>query len=441
MRVLIPTKSLHATAGVRHNERDRSNGQISQTIDVTRYTFANFICIDTPGFADTSGSEQDDANVLKILEFAATEANLTGVVIFLNGTVNRVGTSVRTVLSRLRGNIPDVAMRNIIVILTNCSSQAKSNFDLRVLPFEPCSVVYMNNSAFSSHPSSWSEEDKEALQRDWLDSFSCIEQLLRFISGMTDFSTANFATVLAARRKIMRTFASGMSLIKELGVMETKVLDFEAQITRNNLDIERNKNYTSMSKADNGLSFVASCPFCSSSLKGEALREENRMLERMKQNQIQSGRIVGAPCLKCNHSTCNFNLSRPPDVPCINTQMKLLFENASRNISTLNETLRNAKIVREQIEGRVNFIAKEVEDSCSDIVRVCSRFCFKDECDCLLFQLRATLVLETTIVRKLCSIKMIESLQRIADVVEPRLAATTAVEKIACVVIQRIHRN
>jgi hypothetical protein len=229
MHVLISTSSLGLTILVpgNHSERNRSDRTSAQTIDVQSYTWGDeddITFIDTPGFGDTAGPEQDDLNLLKILDFAAKEENLAAVLILLNGTISRNTASSRTCWSRLSGNLPDIALNNVIFVITNCSDSSNCNVQLSSIPFHPRANVYMNNSAFFAHPRNWSSKSKRKIERDWTESMPSTEQLVDVICRMDSFGTTPFKTVLESRKVIQTTLKDSLISISALVAMENTSL-------------------------------------------------------------------------------------------------------------------------------------------------------------------------------------------------------------------------
>lgn len=98
MKVVIPTALHPATEpdAATHTESKLNDISQSQTQDCSNYRFKNpkssleFEFIDTPGIGDTRGTDQDEANLNKILTAAKDSKNLTAIVLVVNGRIPRL---------------------------------------------------------------------------------------------------------------------------------------------------------------------------------------------------------------------------------------------------------------------------------------------------------------------------------------------------------------
>ena len=242
--VIIPTHGLESTAHHKHSERDTADRTTSKTSRVQKYTWDSVSFIDTPGLADTRGPKQDDKNMLKILEFVGNEEHLSAILIVMNGTKSRVGSNIMTVISRLRGNIPDVALNNIIFVMTNCRNRTFCNFELSSLPFDPCAVMYMDNSCFSSHQSTWSEHNKKLIAMQWDDSQAAIKKLLALLNSMTCFSTAPFRILRSCRACINDYLIRAPALMEAQSMLDELYAGREASAQRHRAIIQRSSTTT-----------------------------------------------------------------------------------------------------------------------------------------------------------------------------------------------------
>ena len=111
LKVAIPTKYLPSTEGYQHTENNTKNIAMSQTDSCTTYVFEKngikYSFIDTPGLNDTRCSQQDEANMKKILDNAKVTSDLTAVLLIVNGTQSRLTPAMENILVTLRGAVPD----------------------------------------------------------------------------------------------------------------------------------------------------------------------------------------------------------------------------------------------------------------------------------------------------------------------------------------------
>ena len=86
--------------------------------------------IDTPGFGDSRGLEQDKKNVEKIIDALRDEDYINCVCLVINGRQARMTTSLKYVLSEISTILPREIFNNIIVVFTNSADALDCNFDM-----------------------------------------------------------------------------------------------------------------------------------------------------------------------------------------------------------------------------------------------------------------------------------------------------------------------
>lgn len=438
MHVVVPATHLSATLALPHSERARGDSTRSKTTRAQLYVWDDFIFIDTPGFADTDGPEQDDLNVLNILDAAAMAGSLTAIIVVVNGSVSRAAVNVKTAMSRLRGNIPDVALDNIICVMTNCACSKLSNFPLSILPFEPCAVCYLNNSAFSSHPSTWRGRTKDIIAVEWLCSIQVIEKMARHIRSMRTFSTEQFRRMHSNRSKIIGKLKESLVHVDEMSKLHTKFLDISANLTRHKATMERNRSYESQrtvyKEVTDRVQERESCRHCSGS--GRVTEYETaEVLVGMQCVPVMTYAGIGlmqVPITRtvrqANSQSCGScsgmgsrlvynNKTRTVSevVQDINAEMKKLFSEASRDVEKYDQLKADVDAARTVLENKITEVAAAVNTACDEILPICSNFSLKDECAALLQQVTTASALETVPQSKVVIKRLVSSLKTIAD--------------------------
>lgn len=207
IKVAIPSKfHSKSTEQFAHCERDIQNNTLSKTDDCNQYMFSTsskqYLFIDTPGLSDTRGAAQDYQNIIKIVESAENLGGLTAVIIVVNGAVARLTVNLRNVLVRLRGNLPDIVMDNIIIVLTN-SARYAANFTIDALGMSGnIYPYYMQNSAFSQDPNTWTTSAMELLKFDWDQSMSEIKNMIETIDTFKKKSVTAFKQMKDIRNEM-----------------------------------------------------------------------------------------------------------------------------------------------------------------------------------------------------------------------------------------------
>ena len=89
--------------------------------------------IDTPGFGDSRGLEQDKKNVKKIIDALKGEDYINCVCLIINGRQSRMTASLKYILSEISTIMPREIFNNIIVVFTNTADPLDCNFDISEL--------------------------------------------------------------------------------------------------------------------------------------------------------------------------------------------------------------------------------------------------------------------------------------------------------------------
>lgn len=85
--------------------------------------------IDTPGFADSRGMEQDKKNVKSIVRALNGEEFVNCVCLVINGRLANLSANLRYVLTGITSILPKQILNNVIVVFTNTDRRRQLNFD------------------------------------------------------------------------------------------------------------------------------------------------------------------------------------------------------------------------------------------------------------------------------------------------------------------------
>ncbi|CAF1559846.1 unnamed protein product, partial [Didymodactylos carnosus] len=161
-----------------------------------------YVFIDIPGIGDTKGVQHDNENLAHIFDTILESRDVTAILLLLNGAQGRHITTVKNVLTRIEDRLPNNILSNVIIILTNCRSHSV-NFDPEKVGLSTkATVLYMQNSAFSSHPNTWNAEIVSALQRDWDASTSDIKNLICHIRSLLSVPMSTLYDIQQDRHRI-----------------------------------------------------------------------------------------------------------------------------------------------------------------------------------------------------------------------------------------------
>jgi len=197
-----------------------------KTSQCTKYQFqvkqVYFNFFDTPGINDTGGYLADNENLDKIFQCIQSFEYLTALVFVLNGTQARLTINIKNVLERFHDRIPDVFYSNLIVILTNCSPHTVNLNSIKLL--NHASIFYMQNSAFSSDPQTWSEQTRKILQRDWHISMQTMNEFIKTLILLEPISTESVSNIDNNRNTIRSVLHESRLMIMELQHIEDELI-------------------------------------------------------------------------------------------------------------------------------------------------------------------------------------------------------------------------
>ncbi len=212
-----------------HHENFLQDITRRKTSQCTKYQFqvkqVYFNFFDTPGINDTGGYLADNENLDKIFECIQSFEYLTALIFVLNGTQPRLTINIKNVLERFHDRIPDVFYSNIIVILTNCTPHTVNLDSIKLLNHPP--IFYMQNSAFSSDPQTWSEQTYEILQRDWNISIQTMNEFIKTLILLKPISTESVSNINNDRNIIRSVLHESRLMIMELQHIEDELIALE----------------------------------------------------------------------------------------------------------------------------------------------------------------------------------------------------------------------
>ena len=89
--------------------------------------------IDTPGFGDSRGFEQDKKNVEAIIESIKQENHINCICFVINGAESRELATLKYVFTAITTILPKQIINNLIVVFTNTEDEFHLNFDINLL--------------------------------------------------------------------------------------------------------------------------------------------------------------------------------------------------------------------------------------------------------------------------------------------------------------------
>ncbi len=245
IRAAIPMK-FHATSiKVKYDERDTLDATRSKTAScsIHKLTYGNckFEIMDTPGINDTSGFEQDDANVNMIFNAIAELGELHCIIFLLNGTHSRLTISVENVIQRFMRRIPEDFIEHLILILTNCN-EYRVNFNVgssSLARIQKSNIFYMQNSIFSCDRTQLSSEHYSELEKDWYEAMKTLELLVKENMMKMSSLATNVFQVLDEKRNLIADHLRDMHQnVQKLMKLQDECTLVESELCRLSQDKE-----------------------------------------------------------------------------------------------------------------------------------------------------------------------------------------------------------
>jgi GTP-binding protein EngB required for normal cell division len=171
----------------------------SYVFDIGRKRGLKFRIIDTPGFGDTRGIDQDDLNMQHILEYINNFDHLNAVCFLLKPNTSQINTFFRTCLTQLLDLLGSNIHQNIIFCFTNARSTFYAPGDTAPLlkdilkslsipdiPFNKNNTFCFDNESFRylvalQNLISFDDQDKQEYEMSWSKSVDESKRLRDYI--------------------------------------------------------------------------------------------------------------------------------------------------------------------------------------------------------------------------------------------------------------------
>ena len=208
--------------------------------------------IDTPGFSDTRGVAQDEVNMSKIIDAASSLPQpLTALLLVLNGATQRHTINVKNMLSRLRGNMPDAVLQNLVVVCTNClphtcnTDKDAMRAELGLSASVRTEFFYIQNSAFSSNPDTWTDAIRRSVAQDWQ---SCRSELHRLVVHLSSKISApggavDWQSMREARMRLKQALHAALLDTQQYRTVLASLDQAEALMKQNSSDANAFSNF------------------------------------------------------------------------------------------------------------------------------------------------------------------------------------------------------
>jgi energy-coupling factor transporter ATP-binding protein EcfA2 len=433
LKTIIPTKYIKATEpeGKLNTEFNVKDTSKAQTKEATEYMFkkkdGKRLCIiDTPGLNDTEGIEQDDKNLEVILNAAMSAPRLSGIVLVINGSSARVTHNIRNMMTKLKGSLPDTMMDNIIVVFTMCRKSTCNFTELNQLGIDPRHIFYVNNTAFSSNPKEWEEEEHDTLSMEWNKSMKTCEEMTTTLGGIEPIATEEFMKIKKLRSNIKSSLHEiRLNLVNLQNVqneldatsIELKIAE-ETANSNQNFTVEKKMPVTKMVDTDYHSTICSSC---------NTICHEHCGLEF----QGSPGSYFENCCCMNGSNTCNVCEGNCPPSKhyhdnkgiqtTIETVNEIIDEIQTTYLDSLNEAQRQQaemdkhQLLKNSIDKLISDYMTQIDDECCNLKSICSHFNIVDELNELIYLLEKEAQSLTSISARELANQTVTSIKKLCD--------------------------
>ncbi|CAF4605516.1 unnamed protein product [Rotaria sp. Silwood1] len=225
--------------------------------------------IDTPGFGDTRGIEQDNLNMQHIIEYLNKFKYLNAICIFLKSNESRLNIYFRSCLTQLFHLLGSNSRHNIIFCFTNSRStfytpgnttsliqHMISSFSISDIPFQKKNTFCFDNESFRylvalENKIQFNNDEKQEYQISWLNSTNEAYRLIRYIrKKLSPYYIPNkFESIRSAEIEIVQMIHPILETIRNIlrkiicSNMNQLKVSFESDLNDNSLHKIENNNY------------------------------------------------------------------------------------------------------------------------------------------------------------------------------------------------------
>ena len=236
-----------------------SDTRVSKTYTVHLGEFILDI-IDTPGFNDTEGDDQEKMNVSNIISKVKEELYVNCVCLVINGANIRLTNGMRKVITEIVSILPPDVLRNIIILFTKTRDQCSLKFDVAVLEqFQlkvPKDFTFVLDNPYSRLENADRTDKRmmKTLKYDFMFSHEVLGDMFAVIKRLKPELTLNFGLfyetvqqIEACFTKIRTSYDNKCELEKVLEVMNSEEPKFDKYIYHKvEVKYSKNKNLICM---------------------------------------------------------------------------------------------------------------------------------------------------------------------------------------------------
>jgi hypothetical protein len=405
VRIVIPNKTIQkVTDNIGKNHENNVDDQTkSQTTESSTYKFdldgKKYEIVDTPGFADTRRG-QDEKNIADILMKASELNYITAIVLVINGSHARRTTTLKYVLNKLEGTVPDSLLKNLVLILTNCDENS-CNFDLKLLKgLGDKYVFHMQNNAFSRSHQNKSDKAWKKLEFDWEESIRVIKHFIDCVNKLKCSSAGDFKKMIVLRQNLQcsanEIIMKQTKLFQVIDILEIRSKDAKIQ----NELAENNKNYKKKTEITvfelEKVDYFSTV--CQTHFQEKICHEKCGLVYKSDtdNNHFISCAAHGGKG-KCNQCECSMSIhyhtytiprEKRTTVEKVINEMKVLYDDATSKKIKFEDEVQQHDVLKTRLISEVFNLKNILLQNCKDLKSICNNFNFHEELQAFIENLR-----------------------------------------------------
>jgi hypothetical protein len=433
LKTIIPTKYLPATEieGKFNSEYDINDTTKAQTKEATDYAFQRkddnkrLCIIDTPGLNDTAGIEQDDKNLEIILNAAIGAPRLSGIILVINGSSARLTHNIKSMMSKLKGSLPDTMMDNIIVVFTMCRKNTCNFKDLSQLGITPKEVFYINNTAFSEDSTSWDNNEKQMLQIEWDKSMNVCIEIDTILRNIKPIATEEFLKIKKLRSAIKSQLHQIRSELVNLQKVTEVISNISSEVKVAEETANHNQNFTvkkmvpvtKMSEVNYHSTICSNCnTICHEHCGLEFSSTPGSYFEYCScmSNGICTECDGHCPASKHYHDNKGI-INTVEEVDEIINEIQQAYLDSLDEVDRKNAELDKQNLLKNSIDKMIKDYMNKIEAECVELKSICKNFNVVDELNDLIYMLQKEAQGLTTVQARQLANETIESVKEICN--------------------------
>ncbi len=209
--------------------------------------------IDTPGFGDSRGFEQDKTNAQRIISALKKEEYINCVCLIINGRQARASASLKYVLTEITSILPKCILDNVIVVFSNTGNFLDVYFDTGLL--KQYFGIEIENIFCVENPYCRLEKAKakvgqlgidrltKSLQKAFEDTSKVLTEICETIKNFPQVQRHRFIELYEKKQDIEKSVLDSLTAIDNQMMLEKSLIDTKAEVKAAVREKSDNKDY------------------------------------------------------------------------------------------------------------------------------------------------------------------------------------------------------